>query len=388
MTTDYDVVVIGAGIHGAGVAQAAAAAGHSVLVLEREQPAAATSSRSSKLIHGGLRYLEHGHVGLVREALQESDRLLRLAPKFVWRVPFHIPIYSDSHRRPWQIRAGLTLYRILGGLQPHTGPTHIPRRDWASLDGLTPTGLKAVFHYSDAQTDDAALTRAVLRSAQTLGAELRYPADFSSAHRQSRGFQVRFLERGAETVCRTRTLVNATGPWTNTLLERIHPRPARLPVELVQGAHIVLAGELRQGAYYVEAVRDGRPVFVLPWQGRILVGTTETPYAGDPGEAAPRPEEIAYLQETARRFFPRLDTTVVASFAGVRVLPNGTGSLARRSRETILQADDDRAPRLVTIYGGKLTTYRTAAARVQRLLAATLPAARARADTAALPLTD
>lgn len=383
----YDVVIVGGGIHGVGVAQAAVAAGYSALVLERTALAAGTSSRSSKLIHGGLRYLESAQFSLVRESLREREILLRNAPHLVRRVPFYLPIYAHTRRRPWIVRAGLSLYSVLGGLSPPMRFTALKRTQWDSLDGLATLGLSAVFRYYDAQTDDALLTRAVMRSAQQLGAELRCPANFISALRSPDGFKVHYLEGEKEIVCHAKTLVNAAGPWANTALERVIPRTPLLSVDLVQGAHIILAGEILRGLYYVEAPRDGRAVFVMPWQGNTLVGTTEKTFDGDPAFARAHPDEIAYLLETFQCYFPQRDTALLNSFAGVRVLPAGIGASFQRSRETVLHPDAVRRPRLITIYGGKLTGYRATSARVMTLLKPALPARVPRADTASLRLT-
>ena len=384
---DYDVVVIGGGIHGVGVAQAAAAAGYSVLLLERVALASGTSSRSSKLIHGGLRYLESARFGLVRESLREREILLRIAPGLVHRVPFHIPVYGNSRRPSWMIRAGLGLYALLGGLSRQTRFETLPRTRWHGLDGLDPRGLRAVFRYQDAQTDDALLTQAVMRSAQKLGAELRCPANFLSARRSGDDFVVHILEGEDEHICRARTLVNAAGPWVGTVLERITPRPTVLPVDLVQGAHIIVGNETRHGIYYLEAPQDGRAVFVMPWQEHTLVGTTETPYDGNLSAVSARPEEITYLQETLWRYFPGHRGKLLGSFAGLRVLPHGSGPAFHRSRETILHPDNPDHVRLVTVYGGKLTGYRATAARVMHLLKRSLPARAPRADTSEIILT-
>jgi glycerol-3-phosphate dehydrogenase len=387
MTTPvYDVVVIGGGIHGVGVAQAAAAAGHSALLLERQALAGGTSSRSSKLIHGGLRYLESAQFGLVRESLREREILLRNAPGLVRRVPFYIPVYSSTRRPPWMIRAGLLLYALLGGLSRNARYESVPRARWDSLDGLDTRGLRAVFRYEDAQTDDTRLTQAVMRSAQALGAELRCPANFLSAVHDTDGWLVHYLAGNGEASCRARTLVNAAGPWVNAVLDRIAPRPPMLTVELIQGAHILIEGETRHGIYYVEAPSDGRAVFVMPWQGQTLVGTTETVFNGDPGSVRALPQEIAYLQETLRHYFPHQRGRLLDSFAGLRVLPQGPGSLFHRSRETVLHPDDADHVRLVTIYGGKLTGYRATATRVMRLLQKSLPARQTVADTKKLSL--
>ncbi|MDH3406539.1 MAG: FAD-dependent oxidoreductase [Gammaproteobacteria bacterium] len=383
---DYDVGVIGGGIHGVGVAQAAAAAGYSVLLMEQYNLGSGTSSRSSKLIHGGLRYLESAHLGLVRESLREREILLRIAPALVQRVPFYIPVYATTRRPPWMIRAGLSLYALLGGLSRETRFESVSRTRWQDFDGLATHGLRAVFRYEDAQTDDARLTRAVMQSAQSLGAELRCPANFQSAHRHTSGFEVHYLEGHNDRKCHTRTLVNATGPWVNPVLDRITPRLPRLPVDLIQGAHILLEGETRGGVYYVEAPQDGRAVFVMPWKNQTLVGTTETHFHSDPKAVRALPGEITYLQETLSHYFPHGRGRLVDSFAGLRVLPQGQTSAFHRSRETILYPDNPNEIRLVTIYGGKLTGYRATAAKVVRLLKKTLPLAVPRADTAKLML--
>ncbi len=386
MTGGYDIVVIGGGIHGAGVAQAAAAAGHSVLLLERSAIAAGTSSCSSKLIHGGLRYLETGQFNLVRESLRERAILLRIAPELVRLVAFHIPIYTDSARRPWTIRAGLALYALLAGLTADARFQRLARDRWDTLDGLTTRGLQAVFRYRDAQTDDAALTRAVMRSAQALGAELACPATFLDATRRPDGFDVRYTTAGREAGCRATALVNAAGPWIGDVLAGIAPPPAVPAVELVQGSHVVFEGALEQGVYYVEAPRDRRAVLAMPWRGKTLVGTTELRYRGDPAAARVTPAEIEYLTETFQRYFPGRPAAPVASFCGLRVLPAGAAPVVRRPRETLLIAEPAAAPRLITIAGGKLTGYRATAAKVLARLAPVLPARAARGATANIKL--
>jgi glycerol-3-phosphate dehydrogenase len=386
MTVTYDVVVIGGGIHGVGVAQAAAAAGQRVLLLEKTGLASATSSRSSKLIHGGLRYLESAQFGLVRESLRERALLLRLAPDLVRLLPFHIPIYAATTRRPWKIRAGLSLYALLGNLDPACRFAALPRAHWAELDGLVTDGLQTVFRYFDAQTDDAALTRAVMASAETLGAELACPARFVSAERHADGIAVHYSTPTADITCQTHCVVNAAGPWVDQVQRQLMPGQPVQPIQLVQGAHIQVAGRLTQGAYYLEAPQDRRAVFVTPWYDRTLVGTTESLYTGDPGQVQPLLAEITYLQKTLAHYFPARPLELVDSFAGLRVLPIGNGSAFHRPRETRLPVDDPRRPRIVNIYGGKLTGYRATAQRVMRLLQGTLPQRPPQADTTKIPL--
>lgn len=388
--TRYDLVIVGAGIHGAGVAQAAAAAGHSVLLLEKRSPAYGTSSRSSKLIHGGLRYLESGQFHLVRESLLERTLMLRNAPDLVHLVPFYIPVYRATRRRPWQLRIGLSLYAVLGGFGPGTSFGSVPRSQWDQLDGLDTNDLDEVLLYHDGQTDDAALTRAVVRSAVTLGAEVAVPAEFVAAELEPSGVQISYTVDGNARSCEARVMVNAAGPWATQVLARVTPRRPPAAVELVQGTHIAIPGSTHRGVYYVEAPQDGRAVFVMPWHGHTLVGTTETPFRGDPDTVRPLPGEIAYLTEIVRHYFPRYrgegTPQVIESFAGLRVLPAAQEGAFGRSRETLLQADRDDKPRLLTIYGGKLTGWRAAAEQALQRLGTALPAARRRADTRELPL--
>lgn len=386
VTPDFDVVVIGAGIHGAGVAQAVAAAGHTVCVVEQRYPAAGTSSKSSKLIHGGLRYLESGQLSLVRQSLAERSLLLRLAPGLVHPVPMHIPVYRGMRRAPWLIRAGLSAYAVLGRLDRDARFTRVPRAEWGALDGLSTDGLRAVFRYAEAQTDDAALTRAVLRSATALGASIRMPAEFIAAESAPYGVACTVREDGRNAVVRARALVNAAGPWAPEVASRIQPLRAPPPMELVKGSHVEYEGAPSHGAFYVEA-QDGRAVFVLPYGARTLVGTTEVPYRGDPAEVAATADERAYLHEAfARRFPARAGAPQVAAWAGLRVLPVTATDAFNRPRETVFDFDDRRRPTTLGIYGGKLTTWRTTAHRALQLLEPALPPARRVADTAALPL--
>jgi glycerol-3-phosphate dehydrogenase len=366
---DVDVAVIGAGIHGAGMAQAAAAAGHSVLLLEQTAIAAGSSSRSSKLIHGGLRYLETGQFHLVRESLHERSTLLRLAPALVRLQRFYFPIYRQTRRRPWQLRVGLSLYALLAGFARDAHFGTVPRHLWPTLDGLDTANLEAVFWYHDAQTDDQALTGAAL---------------------SDDGVELRYRHLGSEQSCRARVLINAAGPWAGALSAGITPAMAVPQLECVQGAHIVLAGTLERGIYYVESPRDGRALFVMPWRGQLMIGTTETRFHGNPADVSPSHAEIHYLLGVLKHYFPRYGAStpadIAGSFAGLRVLPGGAGHAFHRSRETVLVPDRLPRPRVLSIYGGKLTTYRAVAQRALRQVAPSLPARPALARTDQLPL--
>jgi glycerol-3-phosphate dehydrogenase len=381
-----DVLVIGGGIAGAGVLQAAAAAGHSALLVEERAPAFGTSSRSSKLIHGGLRYLETMQLALVRESLREREILLRVAPHLVKLVPFYIPVYDDTTRPPWKIRAGLSMYAALGGLNRDAVFKRVPKSEWSSLDGLETRGLRAVFRYFDGQTDDAALVRAVLASARQLGAQVACPARFVDARRTDDGYVARIADavRGREVRCRA--LVNASGPWIAEVQKRVEPRPMALDVELVAGTHIELGGVLERGIYYCEAPSDRRAVFLMPWKGHTLVGTTETPYRGDPALVAPQQSEIDYLLATFARYMPARPCHLIGWWAGLRVLPKTSSNAFSRPRDVTLTVDDERSPHFVAIWGGKLTGYRATAEKVLDLLRETLPARERVADTKTLKL--
>ncbi|HMK87049.1 MAG TPA: FAD-dependent oxidoreductase [Steroidobacteraceae bacterium] len=387
---DYDVIVVGGGIHGAGVLQAAAAAGHDALLIEKRALASGTSSRSSKLIHGGLRYLESGQFALVRESLRERAVHLRIAPELVELKPFFIPVYGDTRRRPWQLKLGLWVYALLGGFDSSTRFGTVPKREWAALDGLDTRNLRAVIRYYDAQTDDAELTRAVVESARALGGQLAMPASFVSATLAERGVRVRLEAGGSVSECHARVLVNAAGPWATRVARAIEPAIAVPEVDLVQGSHIVLPLSVTRGVYYVESPTDGRAVFVIPWRGATLVGTTETPFRGEPDQVQPLPEEEEYLLGVARRYFPAMRALqrkdIVERFAGLRVLPAASERAFDRSRETIFTADRDAYPRVLSIYGGKLTGWRAAAAHVLKCIGPSLASKPRRAATDQLVL--
>lgn len=385
-TDPYDVAVIGAGIQGAGVAQAMAAAGYSVVILDSRGPASGTSSRSSKLIHGGLRYLETLQIGLVFESLSERATLLRIAPHLVRLVPFHIPVYKQTSRGPWTLRAGLSLYALLGKLRRDARFSTVPRSAWPLLDGLRTDDLKTVFRYFDGQTDDAALCRAVLASATELGAEALIGAKVVAASRDSRGWSLSArVDHDVRTIP-ARTVVNAAGPWVNHVLDHVTPPPGRRELDLVAGSHVEVTGHLDQGIYYCEAPSDQRAVFTIPWKGRLMIGTTEQPYDGDPRQVEPTQREIDYLLATHQHYFPDWRGEVVDTWAGLRVLPRGEGDAFSRPRDVTLVGDDRVKPTWLTIYGGKLTGYRATAAKIERRLEGALGGGERRADTKTLVL--
>ena len=360
------------------------AAGYSVLTLEKSGLAHGTSSKSSKLIHGGLRYLETFDIGLVRESLEERERLLRLAPTLVHRQPFLIPVFQTTSRRSWQIRAGLTLYWTLAGWKNQTGFAKLHRDQWRSLDGLSTKDLQCVWQYWDAQTDDRLLTQAVMRSAQEMNAQLHCPATLVSADIGDDRCRATYRFADQLHSVTAAVVVNAAGPWASEVADLITPRPPTPRVELVQGTHIELPGTIQRGCYYVEAPQDGRAVFVMPWKDRTMVGTTERIHAGSPDTCKPSEIEIEYLLNVHRHFFPGRSNDLIDQWAGLRVLPASEKSANRRSRETQLPVDNETQPRVLSIFGGKLTGYRATAEKVIQRLQPTLPRREHKANTATL----
>ena len=321
MAEHFDVVVIGGGIHGAGAAQAVACAGHSVLLLEKTALAAGSSSRSSKLIHGGLRYLEGFDIALVHESLRERAIIRKIAPDLVQLRPFHIPVYPQTSRRPLTLRAGLTLYAILGNLRASSRFRKLKRSEWDALDGLTTSKLQAVFEYFDAQTDDHALTHAVMQSAIDHGAMLSCPAEFRSARISKARCEINYREGDTDKSCTAAVMINAAGPWVNTVAEGISPAPRRTEIDLVQGAHLIMEERLEHNCYYMEVPEDKRAVFLLPWGEHSMLGTTENSYHGDPANVTILEREETYLLEVLHHYFPQRSQQVRDRFAGLRVLP-------------------------------------------------------------------
>jgi glycerol-3-phosphate dehydrogenase len=217
----------------------------------------------------------------------------------------------------------------------------------------------------------------VLQSARALGAQFVCPAAFEGATLLPDGVELRYSSQGELQHCRARVLVNAAGPWAEQVARRVSP-PLEIPkLECVQGAHLVLEGQLDRGIYYLESPHDGRAVFVIPWKGRVMVGTTETPYVGDPSRVAPQSAEVHYLLGVLEHYFPRWrnvsEADLIESFAGLRVLPAGNDRAFDRSRETQLVLDRPTRPRVLSVYGGKLTTWRAVSERALEEIAQSLP---------------
>lgn len=361
----FDIAIIGAGIQGAACAQRAIELGYRTVVLERfDKPGLATSSKSSKLIHGGLRYLESGQFKLVHECLREREHLIA-STSLVKRVPFYIPVYTSTRRSPWLIGLGLTLYSLLSG----TGFRRVQRDQWPTLDGLKTEQLRTVFRYYDAQTDDQALTEYVMQQAVAQGAELHTDAEFIDAHCSDTQCEVNYRQHGQTQQLQCRTLINAAGPWVNEVLDKITPTPSRLNMDLVLGSHIVVTGHLTQGLYYLESPADGRAVFVMPWQDHIMIGTTEHVFNGSPDQVQVPEQDVDYLIDVYNHYFshPVSRADVIDRFAGLRVLPHSDDDPFSRARDTRIHPATPGA-RVYTLYGGKLTAHRATAHQLFRIM--------------------
>jgi len=360
--TDYDIVVIGAGIQGAGVAQAAAAYGYKTLVLEKFSDAGmGTSSKSSKLIHGGLRYLESGQFKLVRECLAERKTLIKNAPHLVKLIPFYIPVYAHSTRPAWLIWIGLIIYSIFS-LKPFT---IVKKTHWHKLDKLNLKNLTTVFKYYDAQTDDKKLTQAVIHSAINLGAKIIYNAGFIKSFPHENTHQLIYKKNNVLKTITCKCIVNCTGPWVSETQTKILPTLTIPSLELIAGTHIIIKQPINCGIYYIEAP-DKRAVFVMPWKNNsTLIGTTEKLFSGNADDIRPTENEINYLINTYNLNFncaiQRAD--IIESFAGLRVLPISDQSVFNKSRESLM-VNNSTSPALITLIGGKLTAYRASSEAV------------------------
>jgi glycerol-3-phosphate dehydrogenase len=387
----FDLLVIGGGIYGAWIAYDAALRGLAVALIEKHDWAAGTSSRSSKLIHGGLRYLEHYEFRLVRHALAERRTLACLAPHLVRPLEFVIPMWRDARVGRLQLLAGLTLYDFLA-----TGKQPVPRfkslsrcRLLQAHPYLAADGLRGGLRYGDCQEDDARMTLFVVAAAQRAGAVCANRVAAVELIRQQGavdGALLHDVETGQRFALRAACTVNAAGPWARALLRDCPPALPR--IRLVRGAHLVLppiAG--CEAAFTLLTPQDGRAFFVVPWYGRSLVGTTESEVA-TADESAPTQEETRYLLDAVAARLPGLRWTpqdVIAAFAGVRALADEpVANLSAVSREFVLL---EPQPRLLWPLGGKYTTARCDAAEVvDRVLAALgRPSVPARTDRLPLP---
>jgi glycerol-3-phosphate dehydrogenase len=374
----YDIVVIGGGINGAAIAREASLRGFSVVLFEREDLCSGTSAAATRLIHGGLRYLEHAEFGLVYESLHDRESLLQTAGHLVEPIPFNIPIYSDARRGRWQIAIGLTLYDLLSWRK--SLPWHRMLSSQALLEklpGLRADGLKGGACYFDAQiTWPERLVVELCADAAAGGAVIRNHCPVRQIIAEGgRAWGVEYAEaRGVGRVSGD-VIVNAAGPWVDRIA--VGHATQRL-IGGTRGSHIVVepAAGLPEQAVYVEAASDGRPFFIVPWNGLLLIGTTDVRYDGDPANVTITADEQSWLLEETRRLFPQagpFEQKVCYGYAGIRPLPyRSEGAPGAITRRHLVHAHT-RAQRLYSVIGGKLTTHRSLAQDVMRAIRKCLP---------------
>jgi glycerol-3-phosphate dehydrogenase len=351
----FDVLVIGGGIVGAGVARDAAQRGLKVALVDRYDFAFGTSSRSSRLLHGGLRYLEQGHIRLVREASREKKILRDIAPNLGEPLGFVFPAYRRNGRPLWQLKIGVKLYDLLCG-----GKNFGPSRGLSQsetlglLPGLDPTGLLGAVQYYDALTNDARLVIDTLRSAENNGAAVCNYVRFEKSLRKGAwACSLRDESTGNPLTVYASTIVNATGPWAQEI------EHSEVKLRLSKGIHLVMDGKRLRVTAPLVLAEGSRILFVIPWGERVIIGTTDTDYQGRPEDVAVDPSDVAYVLNAVNTSFPTLrlnESDVIGTWAGVRPLiadPNGAPSDISRAHEI-----HSPEPGWWDVAGGKLTTYR------------------------------
>jgi glycerol-3-phosphate dehydrogenase len=383
----YDLAIIGGGVNGCGIARDAAGRGATVILFERGDLASGTSSGSTKLIHGGLRYLEHYEFGLVRESLIERERLWAIAPHIIWPLRFVLP-YRQGLRPRWLIRLGLFIYDHLGGrkLLPATRTLDL-RTDPAGLP--LKSGFDTAFEYSDGWVDDARLVVLNARDAADHGADIHTQTEVTNLSRSHGVWNI----KTATGVFKARAIVNAAGPAVLSLLDRVeaHAHDPAEKIRLVRGSHIVVKRHFTDPRAYFFQNPDGRIFFAIPYEDDFtLIGTTDADHQpGDPIAASV--EEIAYLCAGASEYFREAITPddVVWSYAGVRPLVDdgqGKPETASRGYRFDVDTDDKGAAPLLSVFGGKITTYRHLAESAVAQLARWLPQLAGPSWTATKPL--
>ena len=365
----HDIAVIGGGINGCGIARDASGRGLRVVLFEKNDLASGTSSSSTKLIHGGLRYLEHYEFRLVRESLKEREVLLAMAPHISWPMRFVLP-HLKGLRPAWLIRLGLFLYDHLGGrnvlpgcrsLDLRTDPAGIPLKD----------EMTKGFEYSDCWVDDARMVVLAAKDAELRGATVHVRREVVSAKRLDDCWEIvsRDTCSGRQMTTRAKVVINAAGPWVADVLNQRLGSNSKSKVRLVKGSHIVLNKLFEHERAYIFQNADARIIFAIPYEGAFtLVGTTDVDYQGNPEDVAATDDEINYLCEAAATYFkvPVLRENVVWTYSGVRPLfDSGEESAQKATRDYVLELDaPEGSPALLNVFGGKITTFRCLAEEV------------------------
>ena len=370
----HDLLIIGGGINGAGIAADAAGRGLDVVLCEKADLASGTSSWSTKLIHGGLRYLEFYEFGLVRKSLQEREVLTAAAAHIIKPLAFHIPQLPHS-RSSWFIRIGLFLYDYLAQRKRFEGSRSINIDPEGPLNSVITRG----FEYWDAQVDDSRLVVLNARQAKQRGAQILTRTECTSMRSLDNGWRVTLHDHASntDTEIDCKAIVNATGPWVAALSEQLSKEEAEHEIRLVKGSHIVVPRMHSGSQAFMLQHHDGRVIFVIPWlQDYTLIGTTEAEHKGNLERVEISKEETSYLLSIVNLYFKKsiLHSDVVYSFAGVRpLIDDEEVNASKVSRDYNLELESDPHP-ILSVYGGKVTTYRVLAEDVLSRLKDVLPA--------------
>lgn len=375
--TIIDLMVIGGGINGAGIARDAAGRGLSVVLCEKDDLAQGTSSRSGKLVHGGLRYLEYYEFRLVREALIEREVLLNSASHIIWPMRFVLP-HSPNDRPAWLVRLGLFLYDHLGGRKKLPGTRSLDLRRSPEGAPLQDQYTKG-FEYSDCWVDDARLVVLNALDAVEKGATVLTRTACISARRENGLWtvQLRNTRTGLMQTYKARAVVNAAGPWVNDIIGRVAGTNSRRNVRLVKGSHIIVPKFWSGNQAYLVQNHDKRVIFINPYEGdKALIGTTDIPYDGAPEHVAADESEIEYLLAAVNRYFKEKlrRSDVIESFSGVRPLfDDGKGNPSAVTRDYVFDLDETGGAPLLNVFGGKITTFRKLSEHALQKLAGFFP---------------
>lgn len=368
----YDLFIIGGGINGCGLARDAAGRGFCVGLAEKGDLAGATSSASTKLIHGGLRYLEHYEFKLVREALQEREVIWRMAPHIVRPLRFILP-YHKGLRSRWLLRAGLFIYDYLGGCTQELWRTR--NIDFKSTySNILKQEYRNGFEYSDARVDDARLVILNARDAKKRGADIHARCEVIGMEAREQTWFIHLYDHKTqqEKVVSASYLANMAGPWVSTVLSKALGDREHAPIRLVKGSHIIVRRLYDHDRAYIFQNQDGRIIFAIPYQKDFtLIGTTDCDYSGDPTDVVISEEETAYLCGAASEYFVKPIKThdVVWHYAGVRPLyDDGAQAAQAATRDYILKEMDKGGASILNTYGGKITTYRRLAEDAMALI--------------------
>lgn len=374
----YDICIVGGGINGVGIARDAAGRGLSVLLLEKDDLGQGTSSRSGKLVHGGLRYLEYYAFRLVREALIEREVLLESAPHIIWPMRFVLP-HSTDDRPAWLVRLGLFLYDHLGGRKRLPGTRALNLHKAPEGRSLKPHYKKA-FEFSDCWVDDARLVVLNAVDAIERGAIIKSRTAFKKARRENQHWHIDIASGAADNVSevQAKCLINAAGPWVNKIIDDVDTVTASRRVRLVKGSHIVVNKFWEGEQAYLVQNTDKRVIFINPYEnGKALIGTTDIPFEGDPDDVQIDDHEIAYLLAAVNRYFNiQLEQDdILQSFSGVRPLyDDNSDNPSAVTRDYLFDLDQDQdGAVLLSVFGGKITTFRKLAEHALDKLEDTFP---------------